>query len=478
MATNNSILNLRFPVEDPWIVGESDMSSEDTTDSEYFDQDIIDKCFEDPYIKEHYTDLKCIGSGGFGSVYEARHTLDNMKYALKVVPIDSQTFCKREVESLASMDHKNIVRYHTSMKIKLCKPLNYPLSLLDNVEDSDGVLFDKGEESNSDCNNSASGVSESDSKGSEKKVVTKLAENDEDSDDVIFEKENSSNSNNNALACSKSESSSCKRKTVAFDACLVVKTELCTEKNLKTLIESGEIFIEDRKRRNLFLDVIFGLKYIHDKGFMHRDLKPPNILIDNDGRAKIGDFGLARRYIVSVADMGSPSSEKDRLCFTKHIGTREYVAPEVLKSNCPYDKKADFYSMGVILFEMYHNMGSGSERADTIQKLRKQDFSPLDEFPEKYKNVAVVIESLLNHEPSLRMDLERVQDLMSPLEHQQSVERTQEAVQPVSSPETEYPGPPRRRSMRRQISEPYPSSTAEDQVVPNIARNILVEKEN
>ncbi|XP_061196068.1 eukaryotic translation initiation factor 2-alpha kinase 3-like [Saccostrea echinata] len=472
MATNSSILDVRISDEDIWLVGPSDMSSEETTDNECFDQDVIDKCFEDPYIKEHYTDLKCIGSGGFGSVYEARHILDNKKYALKFIPIDSQTFSTREVEGLASMDHKNIVRYHTSLKIKLYKPLNYPVSLLDNEEDSDCVLFENASYSN----NSASDSSRGERKG-KAEILDKLAENDEDSEGITFEKENSTNSNNNASTCSKLESSSCKRKTVAFDACLVVKTELCTEKNLKTLIESGEIFIEDRRRRNLFLDIIFGLQYIHDKGYMHRDMKPPNILIDVDGRAKIGDFGLARRYIVSVAEVGSPSSEKDRICFTKRIGTPTYVAPEVLKSNCPYDKKADFYSIGIILFEIYYKMGSGSERADTIQKLRNQDFAPLEEIPEKYKNVRVVVESLLSHEPSLRMDLERVLELMSPLEHQQSVERTRVAVQPVSFPETEYPGPPRKQSLRRQISEPHPS-IAEDQVVPNIARNIQVEKGN
>lgn len=379
MASNFSTLDMRTSEEYPSILGFSDMSEESS--SECYDKEvIIDLCLDDPYIRGHYTDIRQIGSGGFGSVYEVKHKLDSRKYALKFVPVDSKCFCKREVEVLASMDHKNIVRYHTSMMIKLCKPLTYPTSIEDNEEDSD----------------------------------------------IVFGTADSSHSNTNASTCSETDSSSGKsdQKKVTLDAYLVVQTELCTEKNLKTLIDCKEI-LDERRRRNLFLDVIFGLQYIHDQGFMHRDLKPPNILIDKDGRAKIGDFGFARKYIVRDTNGRSSTLEKGGVSFTKYLGTVPYVAPEVLKRNCPYDKKADCYSIGIILFEMYHSMDSKSERAITLQKLRKEDFSHLEKIPEKYGNVRIVVESLLSHEPSMRMDLEIVLELMSPLEHQQSVERTE-----------------------------------------------------
>lgn len=59
-------------------------------------------------------EMRNIGAGGFGTVYEARHKLDKTKYALKFVLIDQTNFETREVDVLASLDHANVLRYHTS----------------------------------------------------------------------------------------------------------------------------------------------------------------------------------------------------------------------------------------------------------------------------------------------------------------------------------------------------------------------------
>ena len=193
------------------------------------------------------------------------------------------------------------------------------------------------------------------------------------------------------------------------------------------MIDAEYIFsMEENKRRNIILDVIWGLQHIHDQGFMHRDLKPSNIFIGQDDRAKIGDFGFARNYIVPVtneADGSSPTSKKAGVCFSKNLGTTLYVAPEV-RDTTSYDRRADLYSLGMIIFEMFHKMNSGMERIKTLEELRKPNFKDLRKIPEKYQNVRRIVESLLNHEPCMRMELERVITLLtSPLGHQQSVEK-------------------------------------------------------
>lgn len=170
--------------------------------------------------------------------------------------------------------------------------------------------------------------------------------------------------------------------------------------------------MSDEKRLNLFLDIVFGLQHIHDKGIMHRDLKPSNIFIDKNNRAKIGDFGFARTYKISPADKKSENGS-----FSQHVGTNLYIAPEVENSTV-YDNKADIYSLGMILFEMFHEMGSDMERNQTMGRLRNQEFKDLSNIPAQFSNIPLLVRSLLSHDPSLRETLEKIIASISLLKQQ------------------------------------------------------------
>lgn len=159
--------------------------------------------------------------------------------------------------------------------------------------------------------------------------------------------------------------------------------------------------------RSCFLTLY--LVYIHGQGIMHRDQKPTNIFIGKDHRAKIGDFGFARKCKLSPV---GKTSEND---LSQNVGTYLYVAPEV-KNSTVYDKNADIYSLGMILFEMYHKMGSGTERIEIMEKLKKQEFCDLNNIPDEFSNIRILVKSLLCHDPSLRETLKRIIKLLSPLE--------------------------------------------------------------
>ena len=87
-------------------------------------------------------------------------------------------------------------------------------------------------------------------------------------------------------------------------------------------------------------DVAQGLRFAHDQGVIHRDLKPDNILLHADGSAVISDFGIARALSGYVASTGVNMT----------IGTPQYLSPEQAQGR-PLDARLDFYALGVTLFK-------------------------------------------------------------------------------------------------------------------------------
>jgi serine/threonine protein kinase len=110
----------------------------------------------------------------------------------------------------------------------------------------------------------------------------------------------------------------------------------------------------------IMCQIFSALNYMHRLGFVHRDLKPNNILINKDVTTRICDFGLAR-YIGSGQNKPSPSpipstsdskSNDSDFNLTQYVVTRWYRAPEVLCRNSHYDFKIDMWAAGLILAEL------------------------------------------------------------------------------------------------------------------------------
>src|SRR5918993_492165 len=98
--------------------------------------------------------------------------------------------------------------------------------------------------------------------------------------------------------------------------------------------------LSDREIIRLFDLICEGLDYAHAKGVVHRDLKPNNILMDENNNPYIADFGLAKL-----------TEGKIELTHTMMTGTAAYMAPEIAQSG-KSTKRADIYALGIILFEM------------------------------------------------------------------------------------------------------------------------------
>ncbi|WP_169979853.1 serine/threonine protein kinase [Tautonia rosea] len=114
-------------------------------------------------------------------------------------------------------------------------------------------------------------------------------------------------------------------------------------RSLRRLVQ-GESCLSPRRAADYVRQVADALAAVHAAGMVHRDVKSGNILIDeNDGRAKLGDFGLARLTV---------SSELSTADGSRLLGTPEYLCPESLNdAKALNDPRADVYSLGVTLYE-------------------------------------------------------------------------------------------------------------------------------
>lgn len=98
-------------------------------------------------------------------------------------------------------------------------------------------------------------------------------------------------------------------------------------------------FKEDRAKFYI-AELILALEHLHNHDIVYRDLKPENILLDANGHIALCDFGLSKANLAANATTNT------------FCGTTEYLAPEVLLDDQGYTKMVDFWSLGVLVFEM------------------------------------------------------------------------------------------------------------------------------
>lgn len=346
--------------------------------------------------KTDYQVLEELGRGGFGRVYRVRHRLDGKEYAMKIVRASSSTKemekILREVQVLSSIQSDHVVRYYSAW-IERGEE-----GLADDQEDG-------GKDGSSEWFTSSGETSLSEDSKETSDPICNLCQSKYKDWEVTLEQwgliDTVLQPLDLCVDCYKKSipvdvdvSNISIRETKVLPECLYILMEYC-ESTLLDAIQKCRVesppggVAADSQIWSLFGQTLEGFAHLHANGIIHRDVKPSNIFV-HENVVKIGDLGLATTYSSSTHERQDFSSDKsfddsggrnhNHVPITSNnkssdVGTYLYVAPEV-KSSKYYDEKADVFSLGVVLVEIFHSFSTGMERARVLEDLRRGKFPP------------------------------------------------------------------------------------------------------
>ena len=158
--------------------------------------------------------------------------------------------------------------------------------------------------------------------------------------------------------------------------------------------QKGVLLAEDRIL-DWFTQMCLGLKHVHDRKVLHRDLKTQNVFMTADGRCKLGDFGVSKVL-----------SGTTQLAQTA-VGTPYYLSPEICE-NKAYDNKSDIWSLGCVLYELctLQHPFEGASLKLLIVKILRGNYAPVSS---RYSRaIRDVIAQMLQRDPARRPSVNEI----------------------------------------------------------------------
>ena len=179
-----------------------------------------------------------------------------------------------------------------------------------------------------------------------------------------------------------------------WDGTYYIAMELLEGRNLKQVVrEHGAL--DPALAVDIVLQILKAARFAHRRGVVHRDIKPHNVIVDEEGRAKVTDFGIARAGSSDMTETGSI------------MGTAQYLSPEQAQGH-PVDARSDLYSIGVVLYELLTGVPPFDADSPVTIALKQVSEDPL---PPRQRNPAVPVALDAVVLRALRKDpVERYQD--------------------------------------------------------------------
>eukprot|EP00516_Mucochytrium_quahogii_P004564 CAMPEP_0203759914 /NCGR_PEP_ID=MMETSP0098-20131031/13246_1 /ASSEMBLY_ACC=CAM_ASM_000208 /TAXON_ID=96639 /ORGANISM=" , Strain NY0313808BC1" /LENGTH=477 /DNA_ID=CAMNT_0050653237 /DNA_START=173 /DNA_END=1606 /DNA_ORIENTATION=+ len=173
--------------------------------------------------------------------------------------------------------------------------------------------------------------------------------------------------------------------------------DLCEAGSVNDLMRATGITLTEGEIKIICASMLLGLSHLHSKRMIHRDIKAANILLTNDGCAKLADFGVSKQLCTIQSK-----------CDTT-IGTPYWMAPELIKDG-RYNEKADIWSLGITILEM----ADGAPPFSNLHPMRALFVIPKKEpatlkHPDKWSaNMNDFIAQCLNKDPEQRLSADQL----------------------------------------------------------------------
>jgi serine/threonine protein kinase len=158
---------------------------------------------------------------------------------------------------------------------------------------------------------------------------------------------------------------------------------------LKERINAGGLSVGEIL--DIMVEMARGLDFAHQKGFVHRDVKPGNILFRKDGSVVLADFGIAKAMDSSSSSTVAGAS----------IGTPDYMSPEQARAE-PVDGRSDLYSLGTVLYEMLTG-APPYQAADPFTVALMHVTQPIPQLPADFAWLQPLIDRTMNKQPAERV---------------------------------------------------------------------------
>lgn len=164
-------------------------------------------------------------------------------------------------------------------------------------------------------------------------------------------------------------------------------------------------FVDDTWIASAIISIILGMKHIHSRHYIHRDLKPGNILIDENGNVMIGDLGSSR-----FADLN--------ISYTKMVGSPFYMAPEMYDEG-QYSQLVDVYSFSVILYELLVGEPVFPKNIQPLPLMRKVCDGTRPEIPDRiHPEIADIIRHCWDVSPDQRYTFSKIFEKLKNIDFQ------------------------------------------------------------